>query len=328
VSDSRAPGPRSKESLPGILPAVIGLQARSKPGDETSLQFIGGAAFRLAEDQKVAYAYITDAVDDLNEHDVATLRAGTAAPPDQASALPAFLDAIDTYLKEIRTLASQAEKGAIPGGRWYPFRQRIKALSASDSLLAAVRKTHAAVDTTTLDARSRRAFGAVFERAKNLAPELLEFVSPSSMRNASGQPALASTRMKAVPSTLPGNIALNDQLAPSRSQVEATSAFMPENANRAVDFVTNDHTVIRYHVAQKYQHVPPIIADYVAARIVYDRRHLPVQDAPLPQPIGADPTEGKFTLEPLRKFQEGWSKKLADLDRLFAPASSPTIRPF
>jgi hypothetical protein len=235
-----------------------------------------------------------------------------------------FFAPMRIWLTEARRIAAYIEKGE-PGSvgttnepiddlakkldavATRPISRRLRAIAAQSSS-----KELIAASGALSDAIARAA--AIPLQLGELAQESRAVLAT----NQRAQPSKASEHMKAVPFSLPKNIALNDQLTPSRSEVEAASAYIPSSVAQTADFISSDHRIIAVHIAQKYQHLPPLLADYVTARIVYERRHLDEASAPLPQQVpGSDPKMGKFNLDKLRTFQAGWVDKLAKLDKLF-----------
>jgi hypothetical protein len=121
--------------------------------------------------------------------------------------------------------------------------------------------------------------------------------------------------MLKIPKTLPQNVLLSDQLTPSRSSVEAASDAMPAKVEEGVNFITSNHTMVAFHIASAYRNIPPALADYLTARIVYDRRH--AENAPLPQKNEATDGKSGFNLKKQVEFQEGWNQKLGHINALW-----------
>lgn len=75
--------------------------------------------------------------------------------------------------------------------------------------------------------------------------------------------ALALARNKAqgpmapVIASLPQNVLINDQLTPTRSQVEASSGFVPRDIGKHANFISDDRTALAVHISSAY----PAIAD-------------------------------------------------------------------
>ena len=62
----------------------------------------------------------------------------------------------------------------------------------------------------------------------------------------------ARTNMEPVVRSLPGNVLINDQLTPTRSQVEASRGFLPYDIGRNASFVTDDRTALTVHITARY----------------------------------------------------------------------------
>jgi hypothetical protein len=70
---------------------------------------------------------------------------------------------------------------------------------------------------------------------------------------------------------------------------EASPDAMPTNLTKGINLVTSDQTMIADYIAAIYGEIPPPLADYVTARIVYDRRNInDLSKQPLPQPDKGD----------------------------------------
>jgi hypothetical protein len=67
-----------------------------------------------------------------------------------------------------------------------------------------------------------------------------------------------------VVSSLPGNVLINDQLTPTRSQIEASTGFVPLDIGMAANFTTDDRTALALHISAKYG----TLADYQGGRYV------------------------------------------------------------
>src|ERR1700688_3145623 len=71
-------------------------------------------------------------------------------------------------------------------------------------------------------------------------------------------------------------------------------------------------------IASLYPNIPPVLADSLVARIVYERRHRQLDEgAPLPRPDDKDDWHSEFHLYAQVEFQEGWNDKLKEIDALF-----------
>lgn len=104
--------------------------------------------------------------------------------------------------------------------------------------------------------------------------------------------------------SLPPNVLLNDQLTPTRSQIEAQLNYVRPNAASFGDFITDDRTQLAVHLAARYPFIPASDAEKHVAMIIFSRRAgLPGNKA-----IKAVPPNSEA-------FQRFWETTLARLNR-------------
>jgi hypothetical protein len=70
-----------------------------------------------------------------------------------------------------------------------------------------------------------------------------------------------------------------------------------------------------------YPILPAALADHVTMTIVYDCRHQPLDQAPLPRPKEKRGPNNTFHVDPQWKLQSPWSDRLGRLGRLGRLAS-------
>jgi hypothetical protein len=116
--------------------------------------------------------------------------------------------------------------------------------------------------------------------------------------------------MAPVVTSLPPNVLINDQLTPSRSQIEAQLNYVRPNAASFADFITDDRTQLAVHIAARYPFIPPKdIEKHVAAIIVSRRKGLPGS----PEITAVPPYSAAF--------QQFWETVLTRLDDAAKPKS-------
>lgn len=99
----------------------------------------------------------------------------------------------------------------------------------------------------------------------------------------------------------------NDQLTPTRGQVEAMSNYMPGYIGTdEANFVTDDRMMIEQHIMLAYPDVPFQVARYVTDMIIKNRHEQGVRPG----------TDGGA-----RSFVDAWKQKLASLNTLFSAGS-------
>ncbi len=340
---------RVKEPLLRTLPAVVGLRAARSikgvtpaRGDRSSLEVIGGSAYRLAD--SVSYTYVSEAFKALHETRPALLKEALepyALTDEQRAEIKDFLTWVAVFAKDAqhaaRELESRTYERPIIKKSDKPevvAPKRVKLIESNDLLIAIneqIATTHewlyqseialSRVLKTLPDngsdasVKTRRLLtGLMLDAAGHFAQlrELRDIVHDYGSNT-------AAEFMRTVAYSLPANVVLNDQLTASRSGAEALRTHMTPNVAKGVNLITSDATVIASHLAGGYEFIPAPLTQYLAARIVFDRRHLPLDEgAPLPRPKKPyDLTSSEFSLKQQREFQDSWMKKFKDLDALF-----------
>lgn len=121
--------------------------------------------------------------------------------------------------------------------------------------------------------------------------------------------------------SLPENVVGNDQLAASRSRIEAQSNAMPTSKDQiplvgepgGVSFITSNQTVIRVHIAECYPKIPPGLGDYITGQIIHARSLRPKKgdtETPIPVPRKGDDKFEDMDLKQQVAFQEKWTERL------------------
>ena len=127
--------------------------------------------------------------------------------------------------------------------------------------------------------------------------------------------------------TLPENVVGNDQLAASRSRVEAQFSALPTSKDDiplvtrpgGVNLITSNQTVIRVHIAECYRNIPAGLGDYVTAQIIHARSLRPKKDdkttkTPIPIPRDKDDKFENLSLEQQAAFQKKWTERLQEMN--------------
>jgi hypothetical protein len=89
---------------------------------------------------------------------------------------------------------------------------------------------------------------------------------------------------------------------------------------KGVNLITSDATDIAAHLGTAFDSIPNMLKDYVVARIIHDRRHMKLEEAPLPRPEFPGRAESKFLLKQQQEFQNGWTSKFVELEKTFEQA--------
>jgi len=126
--------------------------------------------------------------------------------------------------------------------------------------------------------------------------------------------------------TLPENVVGNDQLAASRSRIEAQLNALPTNIDHiplsaepgGVNFITANQTVIRLHIAECYPNIPPGLGDYITGQVIHARSLRPKKDdktqTPVPVPRKGDDMFLDMDLSQQAAFQKKWTDRLKKID--------------
>lgn len=303
---------RKVDQPPSKLPPVVGM--RTKGEGNASMEFIGATGYRFAMEGKTSYDYVSRSLKQMRRE----LPAPQDALPRNVSSefykhAHEFWSRTGIYLGKAIELAELIEAAKDVGSvrkKEFWIKDARDWIKLMDNRVFLARYANDVNQYSALFKKMKSAY-AMASNFQGMLEELYQNAAASSYG------ARASTMMGSVSGSLPGNVVLGDQLTASRSSIEALQTFVPPTAAKGVNFVTSDHTVIATHIAAKYSSIPPQLADYVTAKIVLDRRHSDLEDAPLPRPDLPGNRYSGFNLEQQNAFQARWNTKLEQLSALF-----------
>ena len=287
--------------------AVVGLQARRADGaDTSSLEIVGGAAFRLAE--TVAYGGIADGLatarDATNKahglrSQFETAKGGVDSAQPVHDAMVGLLKSLDGYVAALGELLQK-----IAGAK--ADTPRLTAVAAPDlrgdlAIIESFAKRHRKHPEWAGLAELARSFASYARHVARYGDVQRAFIAqlnayldenrPPPYRD----PRKASGQMGKVISSLPINVLMNDQLTPSRSQVEASGAFVPGYVRTDANFATDSATVLQIHISVAYPYLSDEQVDFWVDRIIRWRRPSDAERnkytklwGPIPNPNGAD----------------------------------------
>jgi hypothetical protein len=335
---------RSKEPLPRTLPAVIGFRAAKAGKDDlSSLEFIGGSAARFAdtERQKVRYTYVSEAVGSLLTRTKSlseSLELYGSLTPDQQTKVKTFANSVDAFAQKAQAAAKAIEYAALTRPPVFEDRPEDSAVLKKkraefekatapfvliDQLIEAARQSaaqserdFAVADLGAAKYHHRLLLGLELELKGYFAQleELREYAF--NYGNVS-----AFEFMKPVAHSLPANVIGFEQLSGARSGAEVLRTYVPQEVAKEINLITSDATVIASHLTAGYRSIPPALVNYIAARIVFDRRHASRGKAPLPRPTNPNSIYSGFTLKQQIEFQANWMEKFKKLDKHFGAAA-------
>lgn len=287
--------------------AVLGLSS-----EDGSLKVIGAMAYRMAATLDVRHVKMLEILGALDVEMLAILQQGIPHG--------AFLAAYQRYgelalavakaQSEAKTLKEKEEAKA-------PQKELDTASLISRDATAARNRALTAFEKAMLPVNEQFAV----QRRAVLAPEKRTFVNhlQDLFADAVANSGSVGAAMRPVIDSLPKDVLLNDQLTPSRSQVEATSDYVPFNIGKKSDFITDDRTAVAIHISTRYPALsdfkPPVVEE-LAACIVNGRKAKVTGDV---GPALHRITPPDFTPEPPngRRYQEYWEAKLAGLENYF-----------
>lgn len=126
---------------------------------------------------------------------------------------------------------------------------------------------------------------------------------------------LAKVDMEPVINTLPDNVLINDQLTPTRSQIEATTGFVPYDIGQRANFLTDDRTALAVHIAARYSELPRFWADLMVEKIIDSRTKEVSGHAPdFSKAFGKIPPAERSVPPNGVKFQKLWEAYLGQLE--------------
>ncbi len=347
VRDPKVQEKMFKTGVSKKLPGVTGVKAsKEDENDESSLTVIGGTAYRLAD--KMKYTYVSGLYDDLVKNDYPGLQKSLddlnmkKYPQRLVSQYMGNLhyyineafrrvDNLESLEKNVEEIAKKEElrKTGRVGGFSPQQMAEVKKEKGDRMLKGMLAKNPAELEHSFSYLNSF--FGTIKNNIprgaidlittnlgylKNCHDMLMEYHEARKQMNGDEN---VTNHMLKVPKTLPQNILLSDQLTPIRSSVEAMSNAIPSNVEDGVNFVTSDSTVISAFIASACSDIPPALSDYLVARIVYDRRYLPLEEAPLPAPNDDNNPQSTFHIKKQNLFQNEWNRKIATINTLFNP---------
>jgi hypothetical protein len=282
---------------------VVGLEVENETAtDETTLEIIGGSAYRmaLAPDLQISYDYlrrqwqeVTRAVTQMAALTGRFTGMSAGANSEIAAAMDSLYELASAYRMDVLGMAWSIEHAR--GADRLPVLPQVPDFAPRSGPLrdAKLEKRRADVVTGYLAMlRVLESYGTMLALRRQRVKEYLEKLEREP-RNAGKDPRLAGEHMGGVIRSLPLNVAMNDQLTPTRSQIEGRSGFVPGYVARDVNFATDSATVLQIHISTKYPDLDDAEVDMWVDRIIRWRRPenaeewraYPSLKGPLPNPL-------------------------------------------
>jgi hypothetical protein len=299
------------------LPTVVGIHADNEdPADETALEIIGGSAYRMAisPDLRLSYDYLDREWSEVSRS-VSQMAALEGRFTGMSSHEPAPHPEIVEAMGELYRLASAYRFGALGVARRIQRAQSTEGLPALPPLpdFAPAAKVLTGVELDKRRQQVVRGFLGMVRAIERYARMLALYRQrvEDFFAKKGRDPRIAGESMKGVIGSLPLNIAMNDQLTPTRSQIEATYAFVPSYVAKDVNFATDGASVLQIYIATNFPDLEDSEVDMWVDRIIRWRRpeeraeewkDYPSLLGPLPNPLGASRDRGAWFSE---RFK-GW----------------------
>jgi hypothetical protein len=309
------------------LATVVGLEVENESrSDPTSLEIIGGSAYRMAGLRDGArYDYLV-----RHWHDVSQAVTSMAALEgrftgmtgrDRDAASTSAISAMRTIYPRASAYRFATLRDAIGMGSATAARHLTSTPVPDFDAWCGPLRTLAA--DTEIDRARRNVvlgylgsvrvlkdYGAMLAEFHDLVTKYLDEKAKND-KTRMPDPRGAAARMGGVIGTLPNNVLINDQLTPIRSQVHAQAGYVPGGiASGGVNFATDSGTVLAIYIAANFPFIPDTEVDVWVDRIVRWRRPGPKDQAgglvgPLPNPLGK-------SREDAREFGEYFERRLRE----------------
>ncbi|MEW6497346.1 MAG: DUF4157 domain-containing protein [Cyanobacteriota bacterium] len=309
------------------LSAVVGLEVENQSkNDKTSLEIIGGSAFRMAGGVKYDYMLrqmhlfvqvfdhmtklqgiftsLGESLVDNNVYSQVITGMGEASQAAQEYQSKAIGDL--NNIQSAKQSSNMPDIAAAPN--FSSIVSKITSLKVSKNLEEVCQKYLSNIRFVENYAKMLAGYAAsVHEYFKKQ-----EEAKQKGERLRDPDPRTAAAQMGRVIETLPLNIAVNDQLTPTRSQIEATQAFVPRYASEDVNFATDSGTVLSIYISVNFPNLSNQQVDEWVDRIIRwrrpsenDREEYTMLYGPIPNPKGKN-------REDAHSFGEWFKKRLAE----------------
>ncbi|ELS32854.1 MULTISPECIES: DUF4157 domain-containing protein [Pseudanabaena] len=286
------------------LPTVLGLKARKDDKyDESSLEFMGGSAYRLAEIDETKYAYVSQSFQNLLNDDFVELEENFKTEEYSTN----HLARLKQYLEFCYDLARDMEQKS----KWETWDNKYytERVQSYRETLNDMRKNNPLFSEVNV-----KRYKGLLTRATH-HQDMLEEYFANRLKNPNEQKA--STHMAKNQKTLPQNVLLSDQLTATRSTIEARQESIPSYIVEGVNLITGDQTVIASYIASALGNIPAPLADHLTSQIIFARRHMQDEEGPLPAPNVDDPNS-TFNINAQNKFQKTWNDFLDKANNAFS----------
>ncbi|WP_372366588.1 DUF4157 domain-containing protein [Candidatus Uabimicrobium sp. HlEnr_7] len=242
------------------LGTVTGLEVENQD-DKTSLEIIGGTAFRMANNIKYDYMsklnnnQLKEAIDKMT-----SLGILDKTTKDFATEIAKYKNTSGNNILSIASAKKQSE---------LPVLAVVPSYSSAESWLQQNPSEDASRYLSCL--RFINTYATLMTEFREKVRSYLEEFEKNP-RTRTADPRKALIHFENVVETLPLNIAVNDQLTTVRSQIEANFGFVPNYVIDDVNFATDTMTVLSIYIAANYPSLPDKEVDMWVDRVIRWRR--------------------------------------------------------
>lgn len=308
---------KNREFGSSNLPAVVGLEVKNKDkADKSSLEIIGGSAFRMSAiinydvmgGQIVQLIVFAGMMKQLSVQ-FNDIRKGAYQDTFEEMIKGSFagLEYIDVLHVNIPKIMQAQRVSDLPDRYLLtPFRG-FKINPASDNdLQFIINKYMMCVQffnnyKATLVEHALIVYSYLHNRDQALANwEVFRGTDPRKAVNFTQN----------VISSLPLNVAVNDQLTPIRSQIEADKAFVPGYIRTDVNFAIDNASVLHIYISVNYPYLEEKDVDDVVMQILRSRRPSKDEIKLNPQNLGPLPNPNQKDRINATHFSIYWKQKL------------------
>lgn len=313
------------------LSAVVGLEVENQDKtDKTSLEIIGGSAFRMAGD--ISYDYMIRMWRNLSQ--IGSEMAGITGELDGSTTSREDRDRFNLVIEEMRKGREQTTEYSFVTLKVVIAVQRAEKLDEVPKLelvpdLSGIKnilnqmKLDEVQDKKLINIRNKylgcirfvQQYGKTLAEYTNTVRKYLEKKAEAEQKNTrlrDTDPRKAGSHTEDVINSLPLNVAVNDQLTPIRSQIEASAAFVPDYVLEDVNFATDSNTVISIYISVNFPDLSDRQVDEWVDRVIRWRRPSPQDIEKYKMLQGPLPNPHNKPRENARIFSDWFKKRLGE----------------
>lgn len=281
------PNIKDADNLFEVLPPVIGVKASGKSGDQSSMEFVGASAMRMAQNDRLTYDYIQTIIDEKKE--------------EAAGGAKNEIEGFHTVLTDFKKKENQNLDFVKDRINMLQHIGDDPAVQMIGRMLREFLRLHIKTedDEESFDSYGSRVVGAPGQGAMGTVTSALP-------ENVVVNDQLTASRA---------------QIEARYHEMPTDPESVPLAGRRGgINFITSNHTVVATHIATCYPNVPVGLANYLTAQIINARTSWTGTDRPLPaRKDEVDPVEHErlHDLRQQKAFQDEWVRRLQAFEDKF-----------